>query len=220
MPYNANANGSDMDKLYTALHDVLASFGSVESMLQAFGLAQMPSAQRYGILFGVIVFGGTVGSVVLLLFLGGSFQRMQEQSVTGESTLLSAGQTRRQRALLYEQLLAARQRMVADYEKSSSSSSPLLAENAAAFFSPLLQLLLNQAPSKVQRPPDLLDERDANSKMPQQPLPTNKSPSNPEQFVPHMYKENYVKAYRRCQDRPGGKNRALLMFFFVLSRLL
>jgi hypothetical protein len=211
MPYNANANGSDMDKLYTALHDVLASFGSVESMLQAFGLAQMPTAQRYGILFGVIVFGGTVGSVVLLLFLGGSFQRMQEQSVTGESTLLSAGQTRRQRALLYEQLLAARQRMVADYEKSSSSST--LAENAAAFFSPLLQLLLNQAPSKVQRPPDLvLDERDKNSKPPQQPLPT-KSPSNPEQFVPHMYKENYVKAYRRCQDRPGGKNIVLLMFF-------
>jgi hypothetical protein len=205
MPYNANANGSDMDKLYTALHDILASFGSVDAMLQAFGLAQMPSAQRYGILFGVIVFCGTVSSVVVLLFLGGSFQRMQEQSVSGESTLLSAGQTRRQRALLYEQLLAARQRMVADYEKSSSS--PSSAANAPEF-SPLLQLLLNQAPSKVQRLPDLLEEREQNSKPMQQPPQTS---PQPEQFVPHMYKENYVKAYRRCQDRPGGKNRALIV---------
>lgn len=177
MPY-ANSDISDTEKLYAAFQDVLSSFGSVDAILEAFGLASMPTAQRYGILFGFLVFCGTVSSVLILLVFGGSFKRIQEQALTGESTILTAGQARKERALLYEELLEARQRMVQDYETSSQS--------------PLLHLLLNQAPSDTAPPHLIMDE--------------NKAPKKrKEKFVPPLYKENYVKAYRRCQDRPGGE---------------
>jgi hypothetical protein len=222
MPYATNAQGSDLDKLYTVLHDLLASFGSIDGLLQAFGLHNLPMAHRYGILLGLVVFIGTISAVVLLLIFGGSFDRIKVQAMTGESTILSAGQARRGRALLYEQLLDARRRMVAAYghdennndEDATAAAAHSSGSGSSFSSSPLLRLLLQQAPSKVP-PPHLVNETsagDENQKPAQQKLSNNKlsqqqqhPTATTEQFVPPLYKENYVKAYRRCQDRPGGK---------------
>jgi hypothetical protein len=35
-------------------------------------------------------------------------------------------------------------------------------------------------------------------------------------FIPDGYEENYVKAYRRCQDKPGGEIEIAHMFHFVV----
>jgi hypothetical protein len=219
MPYATNAHGSDLDKLYTALHDICASFGSVDCLLRAFGLHSLPMAHRYGILLGLVVFIGTISAVVLLLVFGGSFDRIKVQAITGESTILSAGQARRGRALLFEQLLDARRRMVDAYghennEAATSSSATTTSTTAqssgsgsCSSSSPLLRLLLHQAPSKVP-PPNLLNEAgDENKKPNNNKKSKQQHPTTTEQFVPPMYKENYVKAYRRCQDRPAGESK-------------
>jgi hypothetical protein len=227
MPYAANAHGSsDLDKLYTALHDILASFGSIDGLLQAFGMHSLPMAHRYGILLGLVVFIGTISAVVLLLVFGGSFDRIKVQAITGESTILSAGQARRGRALLYEQLLDARRRMVAAYGNENYNATAAATyssgSGSCSSSSPLLRLLLHQAPSKVLSPtPHLVNEKaaaDENKKPAPQQKPNNNNKSSSqqqqhptattdEQFVPPLYKENYVKAYRRCQDRPGGESK-------------
>jgi hypothetical protein len=211
MPYATNAQGSDLDKLYTVLHDLLASFGSIDGLLQAFGLHNLPMAHRYGILLGLVVFIGTISAVVLLLIFGGSFDRIKVQAMTGESTILSAGQARRGRALLYEQLLDARRRMVAAYGNENYNATAAATyssgSGSCSSSSPLLRLLLHQAPSKVP-PPNLLNEAgDENKKPNNNKKSKQQHPTTTEQFVPPMYKENYVKAYRRCQDRPAGESK-------------
>jgi RimJ/RimL family protein N-acetyltransferase len=35
-------------------------------------------------------------------------------------------------------------------------------------------------------------------------------------FIPDGYEENYIKAYRRCQDKPGGEIEIAHMFHFVV----
>ena len=47
---------SDIQKLQLALQEIVIRFGSVENVLDAFGLSNLPTAQRYGILFGFVVF--------------------------------------------------------------------------------------------------------------------------------------------------------------------
>ena len=168
MGYQHDDTG-DYDKLMAALGDLSGKFGSVNDVLQAFGLADMPMAQRYGILFGFITFFCTVSAVLALLSYGGSFRRMAEQAETGHATLVAPHDARAQRALLLEHLLEGRQRMLAlNYTKVATTERP----------TKLTQMLLNLKP-------------------PQEPSHQNATDVD-------SYKENYVIAYRACQDKMGG----------------
>ena len=54
---NSATSLSDYEKLQVAVGDVFHVFGGgPDSVLEAFGLADLPTAQRYGILFGSLVF--------------------------------------------------------------------------------------------------------------------------------------------------------------------
>jgi hypothetical protein len=197
MPYaNDGASVGDLEKLSLAWQQVTSKFGSVEDVLQALGLAAMPPAQRYGILFGFIVFSLTIASVLALLTLGGSFKRIAEQAETGQSTLLTATEARQQRSLLLEQLLEGRERMQRNYPPP-----PPLTEHPTT--TPLTLMLLNQAPDPI------VDNADADENSNDLNLQTESktldSKSNKERYIPPFYQQNYTDAYRKCQDRPGGK---------------
>jgi len=190
MPYS-NDEAGDFDKLKIAFSEITHMFGSVDDLLAAFGLADMPQAQRYGILFGCIVFVCTISAVVGLLFVGGSFQRIQEQADTGEATLLSPADARAQRALLLERLLEGRERMVRKYPEDARSEE----------FTSLTTMLMNVAPN-THEIAELVHDDDK----------TGKKKQEIRRFMPPMYEENYVAAYRKCQDRPGGM---LVAVFYV-----
>jgi len=183
MPYTNDADTGDFEKLQRAFQQVAQKFGSVDDVLEAFGLSEMPMAQRYGILFGFLTFVCTVGAVLVLLFLGGSFQRMSEQAETGEATILSAGEARSKRALLLEQLLEGRARMTQRYT----------AEPTTEQATPLTQMLLHEAPDA----PIQVDENTTPKSN-----PTTKKEQ--ERYIPPYYEANYLEAYRKCQDKPGG----------------
>jgi hypothetical protein len=187
MGYNNNNEG-DFEKLQKAFRELTRMFGSVDDVLEAFGLANMPTAQRYGILFGFIVFFVTITSVVALLILGGSFHRIKEQALSGESTIKSATETRKERALLLEQLLEGRQRMLQNYDPPKRTTS----------VTPLTKMLLNVAPSYI--PKD--EEIDLHDLYNNDELPIDSK--QVEQLLPTLYKENYTDAYRKCLDKPGG----------------
>lgn len=221
MPYNNNNAGSDLEKLQLALREITHKFGSLDDILVAFGLADMPTAQRYGILFGFIVFTLTVGTVLVLLVLGGSFQRIAEQAETGAVTVLTAGETRAQRALLLEQLLESRQRMARRYETTttttSSSSTNTLASTTTDAWTPLTRMLLQEAPD---HPLDV-DESAAVVAVDENTTPAStkntsskgggkgdddsKNTKAKVRYIPPFYQENYTDAYRKCQDKPGGE---------------
>jgi hypothetical protein len=197
MPYNDGATASDFEKLHLAWQQVTSKFGSVEDVLQALGLADMPAAQRYGILFGFIVFSLTIASVLALLTLGGSFRRIAEQAETGQSTLLTATEARQQRSLLLEQLLEGRERMQRNYPPP-----PPLTEQPT----PLTLMLLNQAPDPVDDSATTADTNEnSNDLNLQTESKTQNSNVNKERYIPPFYQENYTNAYRKCQDRPGGE---------------
>ena len=126
-----------MDKLQQAVGELLIKFGSFESIMEAFGLANMPDAQKYGILFGFLTFTCTVSAVFCLLLFGGTFKRLAEQNQTGETTVLAAHDARNQRALLLDQLLDAREAMRRKYPATE------ITENRT----PLTEMLLNVKPS-------------------------------------------------------------------------
>lgn len=190
MSYSNTEVTGDLEKLQKALQQVTASFGSVDSMLEAFGLAHMPSAQRYGILFGFLVFITTISAVLALLVLGGSFKRIAEQTVTGKPTLLTSTEVRKERPLLLETLLEGRERLQTNY------SAPTLTDQATN----LTQMLLNVAPDAVE------DDNDNDDRSTKQHQGRNeKKSSHKERHVPPYYEENYSSAYRKCQDQPGGK---------------
>eukprot|EP00568_Trieres_chinensis_P012233 CAMPEP_0183303602 /NCGR_PEP_ID=MMETSP0160_2-20130417/8975_1 /TAXON_ID=2839 ORGANISM="Odontella Sinensis, Strain Grunow 1884" /NCGR_SAMPLE_ID=MMETSP0160_2 /ASSEMBLY_ACC=CAM_ASM_000250 /LENGTH=78 /DNA_ID=CAMNT_0025466525 /DNA_START=275 /DNA_END=507 /DNA_ORIENTATION=+ len=69
---------SDSEKLLLALREI-RNFASLDGILEYTGLGDMPPAQRYGILFGTVVFSLTIGTVLALLVLGGTFDRISEQ---------------------------------------------------------------------------------------------------------------------------------------------
>lgn len=138
-----NADSGDLEKLQKAFGEILQKFGSVESVLEAFGLADLPLAQRYGILFGCVVFVCTVSAVLALLVLGGSFKRIKQQAETGEVTLLAAHDVRTRRSLLLEQLLEGRQRMLQHYPKPETTTG----------HTPLTKMLETVAPVKRVVPP-------------------------------------------------------------------
>lgn len=188
MPYTNDPSVGDFEKLQTAFRDLTTKFGSFEDVLQAFGLAKMPPAQRYGVLFGCIVFVLTISAVLMLLTLGGSFKRIAEQSATGEATLLSASEARQQRSLLLEQLLEGRERMVRRYP------DPQVTEKPTA----LTTMLLNEAPDAAVEV-DLDDENNDDSNTKRKQAAAVKA-----RYIPPFYEANYIDAYRKCQDRPGG----------------
>jgi len=170
MPYSTAAETGDFEKLRMAFAEITSTFASVDNVLEAFGLADLPSAQRYGILFGCVVFIGTVTAVLLLLVLGGSFQRLAEQTKTGAVTIAYDYKARLDRPLLLERLLDARTRMM-------RQNYPDKQKECKEGFTKLTKMLLNVPP-----PPQGKSAKDDQT----------------------GYLKNFVVAYRKCQDKPGG----------------
>lgn len=152
---------SDLDKLTSALSILPLT---PTALFEAFGLTNLPTAQKYGILCGILTFTLTVGAVLTLLTLGGSWKRIELQEKTGEvTTAPDSVVQRKKRALILERLLENRDYMMKRYEEYQVGDGT----------TPLTSLLMTVAPR-------------------------NKSESNT------VYNDNYKKAYRQCQDRPGG----------------
>jgi RimJ/RimL family protein N-acetyltransferase len=156
---------SDLDKLTSAL-SILPAL-TPTGLLQAFGLTNLPTAQKYGILCGIITFTLTVGTVLTLLTLGGSWKRIEQQESSGEVTSAPDSVVqRKKRALIMEHLLDNRDWMMSRYNTTSYKQD-------GEGITPLNELLSTIAPR-------------------------NEAESN------EAYQLNYKKAYRRCQDKPGG----------------
>jgi len=170
MPYSAGADTSDLEKLQLAFVEITKSFGSIENLLEAFGLADLPTAQRYGILIGTLIFISTVTVVGALLLFGGSFQRIAEQQKTGSHTISHDFQTRLDRPLLLERLLDSRERMMQQNYPNATKRK----EGPTA----LTKMLLNIPPP-----------------------PKGTTVDKDETY----YLSNYIVAYRKCQDKPGGE---------------
>lgn len=196
MPYTNDAATGDLEKLQLAFREVTQKFGSLDDVLEAFGLAEMPAAQRYGILFGCIVFTVTVSTVLGLLILGGSFKRIAEQAETGEATVLTASEARSKRALLLEQLLEGRERMARRYSPPATTDQ----------WTPLTRMLLNEAPDAPLEVDKNASDENATpgTKNHRGKEKGNDSDSTTERYIPPFYQENYTYAYRKCQDKPGG----------------
>lgn len=175
MPYNTAAETGDLEKLKIALAQITSTFGSVDNVMESFGLADLPSAQKYGILFGCFVFVGTVVAVLTLLVLGGSFERLAEQAKTGSVTIAHDYKARVDRPLLLERLLDARARMMRqNYPNQGQRQED---------FTNLTKMLLNVPPP-----------------------PKGKAAHDDEAG----YLKNFVVAYRKCQDKPGGMDNIKL----------
>lgn len=190
-----NEDAGDLDKLLDAFRDLTKRFGSVDAILEAFGLADMPTAQRYGIMFGFLVFTCTVTTVICLLIFGGTFKRLAEQAESGDSTMSSSFAARSQRPLLLEHLLDGRERMLSNYPPE-----PVTEE-----ITNLTKMLLNVAPDPVMEDMGALVETTKNKS-------TKNENGKKKRYMPPLYQENYLEAYRKCQDRPGG------MFMLLFKR--
>jgi len=205
-PIAANANSSDLDKLFAAL-SALTSIQSLDDVLASFGLKDLPSAQKYGIIGGCITFALTVTTVIILLVMGGSFQRMAEQAESGESTVPTVVEARIGRPLILERLVEARDRMVKNYKQDEEKMAVKQGDRTV-----LTKLLLNIAPDIAKATAlmgSLIDETDKctikNDEL--------------KKYLPEGYEENYIDAYRLCQDKPGGKNRYILIQSLAFLRL-
>mmetsp|Transcript_6517 Transcript_6517/g.14291 ORF Transcript_6517/g.14291 Transcript_6517/m.14291 type:complete len:530 (-) Transcript_6517:63-1652(-) len=233
MPTPINPESSDLDKLMDAVRSITASMSSVDDLLAAFGLVDMPQAQKYGIMFGILVFTCTVVAVVALLVLGGSFKRIAEQSGSAETSVPDAVTARSGRPLLLERLLEASEWMM----KTNYPNDDECATDQD--FTNLTKMLLNVAPDtkKIKEIRALVDgdqggdgTANANTsdgddaqkeggggffgfggskkKVTADPAKTNPNKEQTREeirkCIPEGYEENYVKAYRKCQDKPGG----------------
>lgn len=177
MPHD---DSSDFEKLTKALGTLTGAFGSVDDLLAAFGLDNMPVAQRYGILFGVCVFTFTIIAVISLLVMGGTFKRIAEQSKTAAPTVPDAITARKSRALLFERLLEMRDYML---QNNYTPVPPVKG------LTKLTEMLLNVSCKDVT---NLVAEEASKRK-------------DAERYIPPGYEANYRTAYQTCQDRPGGK---------------
>jgi len=176
-----NPDASDLEKLQLAFSEITSSFGSVESILESFGLSELPLAQRYGILFGFVVFTVTVSTVLALLVFGGTFKRIADEAKTGKAAVESDYRVRLERPLLLERLVSAQERMMKlnypnRYNKGKEETTNLT------------KMLSSGAPPKD-------DKGDKKEKF-------DFSQQNAEIMV--GYKQNYFMGYRKCQDKPGG----------------
>ena len=194
-----NPNTSDIEKLQLAFKEITSKFGSLESILEAFGLAELPVAQRYGILFGFMVFTLTVSTVLVLLVFGGTFKRISEQAKTGKVTVESDYRVRLERPLLLERLLSAQERML----QKNYPNTPTRKE----FTTSITKMLSSVTPPKNEN--EALDNFDFS----QQNSASLKG-----------YKQNFLMGYRKCQDKPGGEFllfeidcTGCMSFFFSLS---
>jgi hypothetical protein len=176
---------TDFEKLKIALQTLTGHFSTFEDFLAAFGLANMPSAQRYGIMFGFLVFICTIIAVLTLLVLGGSFSRIAEQMQTGEVTVTDPIAVRTNRPLLLETLLESRSRMMQE-----GYPMPVTTTNMTH----LMILILNTPIQVGTAVHELTDENDEKRTI-------------QAQRIPIQYQNDYVEAYRVCQDKPGGKLR-------------
>lgn len=186
MPQLIDAESSDFDKLVKAFSGI-TSINSVDDLLAAVGLLELPLAQRYGILFGCLTFFVTISSVLALLVFGGTFARLSEQSNTDKATIPDAVTAREGRPLLLERLLDAQERMMANYPEKYKN------RKASSNFTALTKMLMNIAPKKI-IVKDIMNN-DAKTKQNEEV----------KKHIPEGYEENYVHAYRRCQDKPGGE---------------
>ena len=224
MPTPINPESDDLDKLKDALRSILASVSSFDNLLVAFGLHDMPRAQKYGILFGVIVFTCTVAAVITLLVLGGSFKRIAEQSGSGEATVPDAVTARSGRPLLLERLLEAREWMMKTNYPTTNDGK----HSDKDGHTNLTKMLLNVAPNveKIKEIHSLVDDddNDVNDGAAGKSEPgsnadqekkgksgggffgfgggSKKKVAPTEQirkYIPEGYEENYVRAYRKCR---------------------
>eukprot|EP00554_Chaetoceros_debilis_P007007 CAMPEP_0194075286 /NCGR_PEP_ID=MMETSP0149-20130528/2326_1 /TAXON_ID=122233 /ORGANISM="Chaetoceros debilis, Strain MM31A-1" /LENGTH=485 /DNA_ID=CAMNT_0038755723 /DNA_START=45 /DNA_END=1502 /DNA_ORIENTATION=- len=179
---------SDLEKAFEALSFV-TSVRSVGDLLVVFGLQNLPTAQKYGILFGCLTFATTVSAVLFLLVKGGSFKRMEEQAHGGYANIPGSIEERVTRPLLLERLLEAQARLLQKYPKKPSTESP----------TEVTKMLMNVAPDVAKAKEfmsSLVDEKDEKV--------INKKRQEVKKFIPAGYEHNYIKAYRKCQDKPGG----------------
>lgn len=187
---------SDLDKLKQALSSLTAKFSSVDDFLAAFGLASLPTAQRYGIFFGLCVFCLTITAVMILLIFGGSFARIAQQTKTKDPTIKDAVQVRKDRPLLLERLLESRERML----KENYPPPPKLTQTTK-----LTEMLLNEACKGDVA--DLVAE-------------DSKRRVAAARQIPEGYEENYKRAYMTCQDKPGGKFLCVCHFMLCSFEIL
>ena len=164
---------SDLDKIRQSL-GVITSISSIDDVLSAFGLLDMPRAQRLGIAFGVLTFALTIAAVLSLLTLGGTWTRIEQQARAGASACApDAVSQRRGRALLMERLLEGRDWMMeTNYPKKKDGGDDDDATTSTTL-TPLTKMLMMAAPTEGGG-------------------------------MPEGYEANYKAAYRRCQDKPGG----------------
>jgi hypothetical protein len=220
MPYSTtttgvDGEGGDWEKLRQAYREIVTKFGSFEDVLVAFGLSNLPTAQRYGILFGCVVFVTTVLAVCALLFFGGTFRRIAEEETNnrnGASSVESDYRVRLDRPLLLERLLAARQRMLrenypnlGDGVATTNTSGGEKTKTTSTKITNLTRMLSSLPPPR--------DDDDGgggggggNQK--------NNNENNHSGIIDFNlqraeimvgYKQNFILGYRKCQDKPGGE---------------
>jgi len=180
-----NPDASDFEKLQLAFQEITSSFGSVESILESFGLSELPVAQRYGIFFGFVVFTLTVSTVLALLIFGGTFKRIAEQARTGKVSVESDYRVRLERPLLLERLLSAQQQMMKLNYPNRYKRKDCMTN--------LTKMLSSVAPPK--------DDKEDKAET------FDFSQQHAESMV--GYKQNYFMGYRKCQNKPGGKHSSV-----------
>lgn len=183
MPH-MNSDTSDFEKLQLAFQEITSKFGSLNDILEAFGLAELPTAQRYGILFGFVVFTVTVSTVIALLVFGGTFQRIAEETKTGKVSVESDYRVRLDRPLLLERLLDAQKRLL----QQNYPNRPKRQEQITN----LTKMLCSAIPSDETTSSNGTTGND------------NFDFSNQRAEIMIGYKENFFMGYRKCQDKPGG----------------
>jgi RimJ/RimL family protein N-acetyltransferase len=194
MPTQMNTDSSDLDKLFAALSSI-TSIHSVDDVLAIFGLRDLPTGHKYGLLAGCITFALTILTVFILLIKGGSFDRLMEQASSGEPTIPSVTEARVGRALIMERLLESREALMKNY----SGSKPEGVKDESSDSTILTKVLINVAPQITKAHAIMISHgapKDDESK--------KKLEEDLNDCLPAGYAVNYVDAYRVCQDKPGG----------------
>jgi hypothetical protein len=149
-------------------------------------------------MFGFAVFTCTVSTVIALLFFGGTFKRITEQTTTGKSSVESDYRVRLERPLLLERLLSAQERML---KLNYPNSRPKRTDDITN-----LTKMLSSVP-----PPKDTASNDKNTT--EEVEIYDFSQQNSESMV--GYKQNFFMGYRKCQDKPGGE--FCILFFRTVS---